>query len=606
VGNSISRSPSSASPRCIDVRSSADDLRSLLHDWTHAGITLSSGDPRRVEKKMEARARTAGHAARRWLSCLAVATMLTGFGDLRAADFYACDCAAGADPQCVAGDDAVAGTSPKAPWRSYGRARDQWPMLTGGDSIHFCRGGVFPISGSTQWVNDDCRADQRCSIGAYVAPWAGGDEAPPRIVQSQGHGFAFVNAGDPEPEEGVVLRDLEVACTGCVGGQWGVFLYNNIDDLRMQRLHIHGFDIGVHLAGANACAVPGCDRANERIELLESDITDNLTMGWLGADQELLIADNRFLRNGAGTVFQHNLYLTQSGGATTGIRVLRNELYRSAARASGSCQGGSFASHGEHTDLLIEGNFVHEDLGAADPACWGIGLTPAYDTPEAFVRAVIRGNRIRNLGNVAIAIASCVDCIVENNIVESEQAFGGIAILAPAVARGSDDATLTGLAVRNNSIHLAAGGSTGIRVGDEGTQHVIVSNALQSTAMSGAWSCLSLTLAPASYSAVDNNACGFVAGGGREWEQGSGSLAAWRGTSGFDLQSVAIAPGFASPGAPDHDLQAESAAAPMVGLGHATLSAVREYFGQLRGALPDAGAHQIGVAPGVFADGFED
>jgi hypothetical protein len=555
---------------------------------------------------MSATAVTAAGAARCWLRVLAAILVLACFGDAQAADYYACDCAAGADAQCVAGDDAAAGNTPQSPWRSYARARAQWPLLAAGDSIGFCRGGVFPVGGNTQWVNGNCRADLRCSLGAYAAPWATGDEASPRIAQTQGHGFAFVNAGDPAHEEGVVLRDLEIACSACIDGQWGIFLYNDIDDLRMERLHIHGFGIGVHLGGANACGVPGCDRANERIALVDSEVTDNRTVGWLGADQQLLIADNRFLRNGTGTVFQHNLYLTQSGGATSGIRVLRNELYRSAASGSGRCEGGSFATHGEHTDLLIEGNFVHEDVGAADPACWGIGLTPAYATPEAFVRTIIRGNRIRNVGNAAIAIASCVDCIVENNIVESEQAFGGVGILAPAVARASDDAILSRLIVRNNSIHLAAGDSIGIRVGDEGTQHVVVSNAIHGTAASGEWACLSLNLPSASYAAVDHHACGFVAGGGREWEQGSGSLTSWRGSSGFDLASVAATPGFVSAGAPNHDLRAASAASVMVGLGHATLSAPSEYFGQPRGALPDAGAHQFGVEPGIFADGFED
>lgn len=522
-----------------------------------------------------------------------------------AAERYVCDCASGADAQCMPGSDTADGATPATPWRSYARARDAWPTLAAGDTLSFCRGGAFALGAGTQWVNDACRAAQPCIIGAYSPPWASGDEAVPLLAQSDGHGFAFVNGGDPAHEEGVVLRDLELRCSGCGSGDWGVFLYNDIDDLRMERLLIRGFSIGVHLAGANVCGTPGCDRANERIALRDSEVSDNQVAGWLGADQQLLLEGNRFLRNGSGTVFQHNLYLTQSGGATQGIRVLRNELYRSAAAASGRCEGGSFAAHGEHADLLIEGNFIHEDVGAAEPACWGLGLTPAYATPERFERTIIRGNRIRDVGNVAIAIGSCVDCRVENNIIESAQAFGGIGILAPAVTRGDDDAVLTGLVVRNNSIHLAAAGSTAIRVGDEGSQHVIVSNAMQGSAASGTWACFALNLAASAYAQVDHNVCGYVGGAGREWEQGSGALEAWRLTSGHDAASIFAPPGFASPGAPQYDLRAVSAAAPMVGAGAPVSSAPTEFNGLPRGAAPDAGAHQLGVEPGLFRDGFE-
>lgn len=540
--------------------------------------------------------------ARRSAACLAGLLLLPC--PVLAVDYHACDCAAGAAPQCVPGDDTASGSSPEAPWRSYEHARSAWQALQPGDAIRFCRGGVQPIAAGTQWVNGNCTAAAPCRIGAYQPPWSADAQPRPRIVQEHGHGFAFANAGAPAHEEGVVLSDLEISCSSCGDADWGVFLYNDIDDLVMQGLHVHGFAIGVHLAGANACDTPGCDRSNARIALLDSDITDNSASGWLGADQHLLIADSRFLRNGTGTVFDHNLYLSQSGGPTTGIRVLRNELYRSAAVASGSCQGGSLAVHGEHADLLIEGNFIHEDIGAAEPACWGLGVTPAYGTPEGFAGAVIRGNRIRNVGNVAIALASCSDCVVENNLVESAQPFGTVAVLAPALPRAADDAPLQRLVVRNNSIFTAAAGSTGIRVGGEGNGHVVASNALQSVS-SGEWACLSLDLPSAAYALVDHNVCGFDAGAGREWEQGSGNLAAWTAATGWDAHSLQQLPGFAAPGAPQHDLRAASADAAMVGLGHPTHSAPLQYSGALRGIPPDAGAHQFAQALDLFADGFE-
>jgi hypothetical protein len=541
---------------------------------------------------------------RRAATSLTVLFAACGF-PASAADYFVCDCAPGAAVACVAGNDAAAGTSPATAWRSYDRAQDAWSGLAAGDSLRFCRGGVFPIAGSTQWLNEQCTAAQRCTVEAYSATWASGSEARPRLVQSSGHGFNFANAGDAAQDGGYRVRDLDLACTACSNDDWGIFLFNDVDDVRFERLRISGFGIGVHLAGSNACGSdPACDGHSSRIELLDSEIEGNRTQGWLGAGDDLLLSGNRFAGNGTGTVFQHNVYLSQSNGPTQRVRVLRNELYRSAAVASGSCQGGSFAVHGEHTDLLIEGNLIREDVGGADPACWGLGVTPAYATPEGFVRTIIRGNTFRNVGNVAIALASCQDCVVENNVIASEQSFGGIGIAAPAVARASDDLPMTRLTIRNNALYLTAASSIGIRLGDEGNQHVVVSNALQSTTSGGSWSCLSLNLAFGAYAAVDNNVCGFVAGPGREWEQGSGGLASWRAASGFDMASSASLPGFAAPAAPDYTLEAASAAAAIVGTGHPLASSPLEFYGGPRNPPPDAGAYQFGTTDVLFRDDF--
>lgn len=523
-----------------------------------------------------------------------------------ATDYYACDCAAGADPQCVAGADAAAGTTPATAWRSYDRAQDAFATLAAGDSINFCRGGVFPIAGSTQWFDPQCTPAQRCVLGAYVAPWASGDEARPRLAQSSGNGLSFTNGGNALHDGGYLVRDLELECSGCATGSFGVYFFNDVDDVRLERIRVHGFGIGVHLSGSNPCAVdPACNARNERIEMVESELSGNLDQGWLGACDDMLVADSRLIGNGTGTQFEHNLYLNEDNGPTQRIRILRNELYRSATMSSGSCQGGSFVAHGEHTDLTIEGNLVHEDVGAADPACWGIGINPAYPQAERFLRVIVRGNTIRNMGLASIGLTACGDCVVENNVIVMGQAAAGYAIAAPTGSRAADDLPLDHLIVRNNSIYTLAPGSSGIRVGTEGTQHVVASNAIESVAASGSWSCLSLGLAPSAYATVDGNVCGFVAGAGREWEEGSGSLAAWRVASGLDGASIDAAPGFAAPAAPDYDLRAGSVAAAMVGAGDPVASAPTGFDGLPRDADPDAGAYELGVGAVLFADGFE-
>ena len=58
-----------------------------------------------------------------------------------AATYYVCECAAGADEDCIPGDDANSGSSPTEPWRTYEMARSQFNSLAAGDAIRFCRGG---------------------------------------------------------------------------------------------------------------------------------------------------------------------------------------------------------------------------------------------------------------------------------------------------------------------------------------------------------------------------------------------------------------------------------------------------------------------------------
>ena len=56
--------------------------------------------------------------------------------------------------------------------------------------------------------------------------------------------------------------------------------------------------------------------------------------------------------------------------------------------------------------------------GEVADACWGIYVAPDLTSrPERFEAATIKNNVVRNAGAVGIGLASCVECVVENNLV---------------------------------------------------------------------------------------------------------------------------------------------------------------------------------------------
>jgi MYXO-CTERM domain-containing protein len=542
------------------------------------------------------------------LTFLAAASLALAFCPLaRAADYYVCDCAADADADCQAGDDGADGTSEAAAWQTYSKARSEFGSLAPGDAILFCDGGAFSVEGGSRWVNTSCLADNPCVVSDYAPAWGSGDEALPLIRQAgSGHGFAFEDGGDAEHEEGYHVSNLHMVCTSCESdGGNAFFLYNDIDDVVIENVTMDGFTIGVHLAGSNACSSdPQCDGQNSRLTVRGCTIVNSTAQGFLGAGDGTVIENNYFENNGSREIFDHNIYYSgvQHGG-TTGSRIAGNELYRSCLNADGECSAVSLVVHGNHTGLVIEDNLVREDVGLAGGGCWGIAVDGGYDEAESFTDTVIRGNMVVNVGNMAIGVSSCVNCLIENNVVISEQTdFGTTGIAVPDRDRGAGDAEMTNVDVRNNSIYMSGAGGTGIRVTSEGTGHMIVSNAIHYSGTASSWRCLDAGLAPADYEAVDNNVCFFPsAGSGAEWEDGSGTspdpLAAWQAASGLGASSVMEDPGFSSPDGPDFNLRASSESAAMVDAGHPTLSAPLDFDGNARDSAPDSGAFEHGAGP---------
>jgi len=519
-----------------------------------------------------------------------------------AQNYFVCDCATDADPDCAPGDDANDGATTGTAWRTYEKARSEFGNLSADSSIRFCRGGAFDLtSAGDRWVNYNCTAANPCTVSDYTPSWGSGDEGRPLLGKTAGHAFRLGEYGDAVHDEGYVFENLDLRCTACEADNgYGFFLHSDVDDVTIDNVRIDGFDIGVYLGGSNPCSSdPDCDAHNDRLTLQNCTILNSLSHGFLGGGDDLVIRDCYFENNGTTSIYDHNIYLSDAdiypGGVSgaTGIRIIGNELYRSAIDGDGDCAATSLVAHGNLTDLLIEDNVVREGVGRAKNVCWGISVDAGYATPERFEDVRIRGNKVINVGSVAIGISACVGCLIENNVVIHEQAFGVTAIAVPDTGQGSGDAQTTGAIVRNNSIYVTSPDwGIGIRVDSEGAGHTIVSNAMEYGGTSDWWSCLEADLPASSYDAIDYNVCGFAAG---IWANWVGGLADWQAL-GWGAHSQAANPGFTSA----WDLSPASNTATIVDAGHPTLSSPTDIYGYPRDSAPDAGAYEWGAGAACY------
>ena len=499
--------------------------------------------------------------------------------------YYVCDCGKGADKDCTAGSDSNAGTSPDQAWQTFGKAQAQFGALQAGDRIEFCKGGVFDVKGVSRWVNGNCKADNRCVVASYAPPWASGDEARPVINSPAGqHGVAFDDPANADHEEGYVFAGLELVGAGTDADN-GFFVYNDVDDVLICDMYIHNFGIGIQLAGGNT-PNPGADEHNERIVVRDSIINDCSGDGWLGGDNGSTIEHTHFENNGFGkATFNHNIYLSMSGA--DGIRVVGNDLYKSTF-INGQCQGVSLVGHGVTTNLTIEGNTVHEDLGTVTQGCWGIAIDPGYSSAEMFSNVTIRGNTVQDLGNQSIGVAACHGCVIENNVVLNHQGINAAAILVPVSGSDAGDWTCDQITIRNNSIDIDGGQAIGLV--DEGKGHVVTNNAIYNAGQgNGGVGCFRLNLPASAYGAVDNNVC-FTNDKG-EWVIGKGQLSAWTAASGFDAQSIQVDPQFKSIMAP-YDLS-PAATSPLIDAADPKNASATDITGKTRDGQPDIGAFEL-------------
>jgi hypothetical protein len=267
--------------------------------------------------------------------------------------------------------------------------------LSAGTSLLFQRGGSWAMT-TVNVENLNTSAAAPLTFADY------GTGALPILTFASGAGFQLGgNFGNTTNDGGYVFRNLLVRGNAADRVFW---LVQNVRDVTFDGVQIEGWRIGI---ASNTEAPFGVTNIN----VLNSRITNNREMGWLGhVKSGLRMEGNHFEGNNtSGSGLHHAVY---NGGGDNGV-FRNNRFVRNSIGADGRCSSGGLTLHGLHNNTLIEGNVFEQD--AAAPSCWQISINAGYATAEAFRGLVVRGNTVINGGNTGISISAAPGAVVESN-----------------------------------------------------------------------------------------------------------------------------------------------------------------------------------------------
>lgn len=475
--------------------------------------------------------------------------------------YYACDCQAGADPNCVTGRDSNAGTTPSAPLRTYFRVRAQFSSLQAGDTIAFCQGGSFS-NGGASWTNTNCTAAMPCVIRDYVDPrWTATSPGRRPILASATNARGMDLSAR---QHGIRILNLKLLAAG--PGQAGIALSGPgtgpSTDITVCNVEVDGYTNGIEFY-----------QASPRLTVVNSRFVNNAQQGILGGSDDTLIKDNLFHNNGWNPspypVNQGHggIYLSVHSdsdprfpGGARNITITGNTMTNNSI-VDGVCQAAPFTAHGAIDGLLLENNYVDgrgpsgTDNGAANNGgCFGIMLSPGGYRQIAYFRNIaIRRNRLLYTGNQAISLSECSHCVVEANEIVARD--GASAIYMPhdyQRTQPRDPDPNASVIVQSNTIHYEPGASgTGITIRAEGDGYVVSSNVIYyAGSRSRPSHCFSIDRPDTRLKAMDHNLCYSPHASSVAWATGHRNRLEWATSTGWDVSSLAIDPVFRSASAP--------------------------------------------------------
>lgn len=512
-----------------------------------------------------------------------------------AASYYVANCDSGAVAGCVSGADSNPGTSAAKPWKTTAKVQAMFGGLGAGDKILFARGGAWSGAGMSL-RNTNSRIDMPITFDAYQPTWYSGT-AKPRLTETNSEYGVFTFSGGPSsiPNEGYVVRNFYLSGGPGQGtGSTAFFAYNGANGLTVENVTMTGFGVGFY-----------CGLGLKKSALRNSRILNSRSQGVLNSCSDTVIENNVFDNNGYDPHVRpgdenrlHSIYIDGDLVPASNI-IIRNNKFSNTTKYNGQCKGVVIVAHGILKNLKILNNRMDEsaNTGTEKGGCYGISVTPGNGSVEYFDNVLVRGNRIINVGNVGIELASCRNCIVENNLIIKTDGQEAIGIQAPRDAQPTAPAKELGaITIRNNSIYFdkPAAWSVAIQLA-KGNKHVMVNNLIYFGAGHAEHFCftgngtlpnLDLSL----FIKFDNNLCYHESPG--KYSQTHATLATAQ-AAGFDLHGKSVNPKLlAKPSASNDYAMTLASSSPAINTGNAPYGSLIDITGLQRGTQPDIGAFE--------------
>jgi hypothetical protein len=468
---------------------------------------------------------------------------------------HVCDCQAGAQVGCQAGNDAnVGGANTKdTPLRSWNAAQAAWRGLAAGGTVALCKGGSwistgYDIGSYTSFRNTNCTAGSPCTLRDYAPTWGG--TAKPAIKLANGQGApSFWPNTDADSIGGYRILNLrfyqgsggtELAALGTVGIRAG----NRVHDVEICNCDIDGFGIGMYPGGLNVGISNPCVTTDWKVR--GNRILNSCTHGLYGNCSDCDFDGNEWDNNGhatcgstvnpPGTGAASYWPLCSNSGGTThtvyfdgeGVCSMDNLWFRNnkvtrnaMTDAAGPCtpttpvftgvwytQAASalkFIVGGEN--VILENNLI--DAYPSHPLMGYTAIsTSAQGLTDLFGGLVVRRNRLVGAGSHAtIKINSTPNALIEDNIVSLTSAAAD-PDWEPTFHIGGENATVA--TVRNNTVYIAGPtveGVAGVGILQyAGAGSVVTGNSVTFAESSPNSACYSISN-PANVSYMNNNQC---------------------------------------------------------------------------------------------------
>jgi len=251
---------------------------------------------------------------------------------------------------------------------------------------------------------------------------------------------------DRGPLQGLSFSNIDYRYTGSKSGSPNCFFVYNGDkeSLYFENLTIDGYRIGGDFNNREGTI--------KDVTVTNCIIKNCWIQGVLGGPDYSLFYDNVFDNNGhnntgGGNNKYHNIYLSNCHHTI----VRKNECSKSAIK-NGIAQGTEIVFHGVCSKLIIDDNYIHNEIGESHGGNYGIAVNSGYNSAEHFTDCIIRNNKIVNTGNKSIDCSAWVRGVVEDNEIISEQNYGHMGIVFEASRNVEGTPTSDGFSILNNII----------------------------------------------------------------------------------------------------------------------------------------------------------